>query len=107
MSEYEVKQMVADLMIELDEAGRGTPDNEAYAAALRWMNTGDSRPVYNMYARISQHRNYRIRADGLDEAILEAQKLASDEFDLNEWAIEIDEAEDDAPGFDDIEINDA
>ena len=49
MDERAVKMLVADLMEALDAAGEGHPDNEAYAAARRWMETGHADPVHNVY----------------------------------------------------------
>ena len=92
MDEYEVKKMVADLMEALDAAGEGHPDNEAYEAARRWMDTGSPKPVFNVYVRVSQEIPYRIRAANWVTAESYAESLAQDEYG-DEFLYDVDEAD--------------
>lgn len=107
MDEYEVKKLVADLMEALDEAGNGHDGCEAYAAARRWMDTGNSKPVYNVYVRVSQEVPYRIRAEDWDSAASYAESLAHDEHG-EDFFYDVDEADDSSTfDFDSLEIQEA
>ena len=105
MDEYAVKKLVADLMEALDDAGGGHPDNDAYEAARRWMETGDARPVFNIRVHVSRDHYYRIRAEDYEAASEHAEHLVATDYDFDptEWLIDSDEDES-SFDFDSLEI---
>ena len=107
MDERAVKMLVADLMEALDAAGEGHPDNEAYAAARRWMETGHADPVHNVRVRVSREHLYRIRSNDAIAAIQAAEELAASDYgyDPNDQCVEGDTADEDAPEFEDLDVH--